>query len=108
MDDDYEEKYIKGLAGAKRCTIAWTPWMGDWFVSRSPRNGNSNAEGSWEHWTELALSILQHPATALVRPDVHAAVQGVEVHSRYSETERPLSDEEIERLFGAAPSGASS
>lgn len=99
-DDDYQEKYIEGLRGAKRATIVWTPWMGDWFTSHSPRNGNENAEGTWEHWVELSLSILQHPATALVRPDIHAAVESLEGHKRYSETERPLTEEEVVRLFG--------
>ena len=98
-DDEYEEKYIDGIAAAKRATIVWTPWMGDWFVSHSPRNGNSNAEGTWDHWVNLALSILQHPATEIVRPDIHAGVRGLEVHELYSESERNLTADEIERLF---------
>jgi len=96
---DYEEKYIEGIASAKRCTIVWTPWMGDWFVSNSPRNGNSNAEGTWDHWVSLALSILQHPMTEVVRPGAHAAVQGVENANLYSESQRELTDAELATLL---------
>lgn len=96
---DYEEKYIKGIAATKRASIVWTPWMGDWFTSHSPRNGNCNAEGSWGHWVQVALSILQHPATELVRPDVHAAVVDLKNAAQYSETDRPLTDDEIQTLF---------
>jgi hypothetical protein len=78
---------------AKRLGMVWTPWMGDWFTSYSPRNGNSHAEGTWEHWVTLAQAILNHPFTELVRPDVFAAVP--EPPERYSETERYLTDEEL-------------
>lgn len=97
----FEEQYVKGLVGAKRCTVVWTPWMGDWFVSHSPRNGNSNAEGTWDHWVSLALSILQHPMTEVVRPEVHAAVQRVENVEFYSESGRTLTDDELARFMPA-------
>lgn len=97
---DYGKKYLDGIEGAKRVNVVWTPWMGDWFVSNSPRNGNSNAEGPWDHWVSLALSILQHPATEIVRPEVHAAVQGVANTRFYDEVGRTLTDEDLERLFG--------
>ena len=98
-DLGFEEQYIEGIRSAKRCDVVWTPWMGDWFVSHSPRNGNSHAEGTWEHWVELALSILQHPATELVRLDVYEAVQGLAGNQRYDETARPLTDDDLARLF---------
>ncbi len=96
--DDYTE--VHALSAAKRLGLDWTPWMGDWFVSWSPRNSNSNAEGTWEHWTELAIRILQHQATALVRPDAHAAVDGLPLLDPYDETKRYLTDDEVAALFG--------
>ena len=98
-DYGYEEQYIKGVVTAKRCAVVWAPWMGDWFVSYSPRNDNSNAEGTWDHWVSLALSILQHPMTEVVRPEAHAAVQGVENVRLYDESNRGLDDDELERLL---------
>jgi hypothetical protein len=98
-DYGYNEQYIKGIVEAKRCGIVWTPWMGDWFASHSPRNGNSNAEGPWDHWVSLALSILQHPMTEVVRPEAHTAVQGVENVKFYSEAARSLTDDELSRLL---------
>lgn len=96
---DFDEKYIKGIVTAKRCAIVWTPWMGDWFVSHSPRNGNSNAEGTWDHWVSLALSILQHPMTEIVRPEAHSAVEGVKNIKFYDESARDLTDEDIARFL---------
>ena len=97
---DMNEQYIKGVRSSKRASIVWTPWMGDWFVSHSPRNGNEHAEGTWDHWVQVALSILQHPATAIVRPEAHAAVAGVENTDYYTESGRNLSDDELGNLFG--------
>ena len=97
---NFEEQEIAGIRDSKRASIVWTPWMGDWFVSHSPRNDNSNAEGAWEHWVQLALSILQHPATEIVRPEVHAAVKSLQNTNLYSESNRTLTDDEIARLFG--------
>ena len=96
---DANEQYIKEVRSSKRASIVWTPWMGDWFVSHSPRNGNEHAEGTWDHWVQVALSILQHPATAIVRPEAHAAVEGVENTDYYSESGRDLSDDELTDLF---------
>lgn len=98
--DEYEEQYIMGIKSSKRASIRWTPWMGDWFVSHSPRNGNENAEGTWDHWVQVALSILQHPATEIVRPEAHEAVAGVPNTDFYDESARELTDEEVEALFG--------
>jgi hypothetical protein len=39
--------------------LAIMPSIGDWYVSYSPRNDNSNAEGPWEEWVELARRILE-------------------------------------------------
>jgi len=99
FSQDFEEKSIYGIKEAKRASIVWTPWMGDWFVSHSPRNGNSNAEGTWDHWVQVALSILQHPATEIVRPEVHAAVKDLPNTDLYSESTRLLDDDELRRLF---------
>lgn len=100
MMSDYQPDYIKGIAYAKRLTIQHTPWMGDWFTSHSPRNDNSNAEGQWGQWVNLAVSILQHPATAITDPEAHQAAQGLTVHRYYSEVGRTLTDDEIATLFG--------
>ena len=98
--NEYEEQRIRGINGSKRASIVWTPWMGDWFVSHSPRNGNKHAEGTWDHWVQVALSILQHPATEIVRPEAHEAVSGVPNTDFYDESARKLTDEEVEALFG--------
>lgn len=99
-DNDYEPRYIKGINYSKRCGVQHVPWMGDWFVSHSPRNWNSNAEGPWDHWVALALSILQHPATALVRPEAFEAVAELPAPEFHDETGRALADHEIKILFG--------
>lgn len=88
--------------GGKRLGMERADWMGDWFMSYSPRNDNSNAEGQWDQWVSLALQILQHPATEIVRPEAHAAVQGVDPKDYYSEVDRGLSDDEIAALFPEA------
>ena len=98
--NEYEEQHIRGIKSSKRASIVWTPWMGDWFVSHSPRNGNEHAEGTWDHWVQVAVSILQHPATAIVRPEAHEAVADVTNTDFYSESGRDLSNEEVEALFG--------
>lgn len=67
--DDYDE--VEVFNAAKRLGIQRCPWMNDWFVSWSPRNSNSNAEGSWHHWANLAAMILSHPATKVVAPDLY-------------------------------------
>lgn len=97
----YEEKYIQGIKSAKRLDVVWTPWMGDWFVSHSPRNGNSNAEGPWDQWVNLAISILQHPATELTRPEAHDAVKGLALKNYYDDADRYLTDDELSKLFGS-------
>ncbi len=102
MMSEYEPRYVKGIAGAKRLTIQNTPWMGDWFVSHSPRNCNSNAEGQWGQWVNLAVSILQHPATAITDPEAHEAAEGLTVHDYYDDVNRQLTDDEITNLFGGS------
>jgi hypothetical protein len=59
------------LRAAKRLGMQHCPWMGDWFVSHSPRNCNSNAEGTWHHWANLAAMILSDPRTQAVAPDLY-------------------------------------
>ena len=83
-------------------SVQHSAWMGDWFVSHSPRNGNTNAEGQWGQWVNLAVSILQHPATAITDPEAHKAAGGLPVHRYYDEVNRTLTDDEIESLFGAS------
>lgn len=70
---------IETVNAGKRCAVDWYPAFGDWFMSCSPRNRNSNAEGPWAHWVDLALQILQDPLTAKTRPDAHAAVQALQL-----------------------------
>ena len=67
--DEFEE--IGVINGAKRLGVQWCPWMGDWFTSWSPRNGNSNAEGTWQEWANLAALILKHPFTERVSPQLY-------------------------------------
>lgn len=86
--------------GGKRLSIEKSEWLGDWFISHSPRNSNAFAEGPWDHWVSLALQILQHPATEIVRPEAHAAVRNVDPGDFYDETSRSLTDDELDALFG--------
>lgn len=86
-------------SGGKRLSMEHCYWLGDWFTSFSPRNSNSNAEGPWDHWVDLAIGILQHPATKVVRPEAHAAVQRLETRGFYDETGRDLTEAEIGELF---------
>lgn len=95
----YEE--IPALRSGKRCGVQHAPWMGDWFTSWSPRNSNSNAEGPWAHFVDLAVKILQDPMTAIVRPDAHAAVKGLEPREFYDEADRELSEAELLTRFTA-------
>lgn len=55
----------------KRCGLTHDPDLGDWFMSWSPKNGNSNAEGPWHHWANLAAMILSDPRTQAVAPDLY-------------------------------------
>lgn len=98
--DEYEE--IQAVPAGKRCAVDWAPWMGDWFVSSSPRNGNSNAEGPWDHWVDLAIGILRDPMTAIIRPDAHAAVQALATNNFYSEANRNLTDADLAERFKEA------
>lgn len=97
MRGEFDE--VPAVQSAKRCAMAWNPWMGDWFTSYSPRNHNHNAEGTWDHWVELALGILSDPLTAIVRPEAHAAVAGLPRHHFYSESERLLTGDELAARF---------
>jgi hypothetical protein len=89
--------------GGKRLGMEWAPWMGDWFTSYSPRNDNSNAEGYWDHWVDLALRILRDPLTGIVRPEAHAAVAAVEPFDQYSGASRTLTGDELMARFRANP-----
>lgn len=95
----YDEQEVH--AGGKRCGVQWTPWMGGWFSSWSPHNSNSNAEGSWDHWVDLAIKILRDPLTELVRPDAHdVAVRDLpDPLDLYDQTARDLTDAELMKRF---------
>jgi hypothetical protein len=99
--NDYQE--VPVISAGKRCGVNWTPWMGDWFVSHSPRNGNSNAEGPWDHWVDLAIRILRDPMTAKVRPEAHAAAAGLEMQEFYDEANVHLDDEDLRERFTKEP-----
>jgi hypothetical protein len=90
------------VTGGKRLGITWASWMGDWFVSYSPRNDNENAEGQWDQWVSMAIKILQHDATKLTRPEAAAAVASLDSKDYYSETDVSLTDEQAKNLFGAS------
>lgn len=90
-------------SGGKRCGVQWAPWMGDWFTSWSPRNSNNHAEGTWDHWVDLAIAILQDPLTDLVRPQAKAAVAALETRNFYDESDRHLTDEELTLRFAPTP-----
>jgi hypothetical protein len=98
-DDDYDYKYIATLASTKRLSVVNAPWMGDWFVSHSPRNGNENAEGPWSHWVQVALSILQHEFTDTVNPELRAAALAFENTNLYSEHPNQMSREHIKAVL---------
>lgn len=97
MTDYYTE--IPAVSGGKRCGVQWAPWMDDWFTSWSPRNSNSNAEGPWDHWVDLALNILRDPMTAKVRPEAHAAVQAVKPLDFYDESRVSLTESDLAERF---------
>lgn len=88
-------------SAGKRCGAQWAPWMGDFFTSWSPRNSNTNAEGPWDHWVDLALMILKDPMTAKVRPEAHAAVAAVQERGFYTETGVDLSYDDLAERFAA-------
>jgi hypothetical protein len=90
---------IPAIKSGKRCGVQWTPWMEDWFTSWSPRNDNNNAEGPWDHWVDLAIRILQDPLTAIVRPEAHKTVQGLQAADFYTETKRDLTEAELVERF---------
>ncbi len=99
--DEYTE--VPVISAGKRCGVRWAPWMGDGFTSWSPRNGNDNAEGPWDHWVDLAIAVLKDPLTGLVRPEVHAIAQGLpEPLDLYSGAARELTDDEIRARLGPA------
>jgi hypothetical protein len=101
---DFEE--IPLIDAATRCGVRWTPWMGDWFTSWSPRNCNSNAEGTWDHWVDLAIKILQDPLTAIVRPEAHEIAKALRAGGLCTESNRMLSDGDLTARF-AEPSTSS-
>lgn len=104
---EYQE--IPALSSAKRCGVQWAPWMGDWFTSWSPRNSNSNAEGTWDHWVDLAIGILQDSMTELVRPEAHAiAVAQLKRFDFYDESNRELTEAELNARFRPEPTPVSS
>ena len=55
------------VKAGKRLAITQEGWDG-WWVSHSPRNGNSNAEGQWCQWVHLARMILADEKTKSQMP----------------------------------------
>lgn len=92
---DYEEEPV--IEAGKRCGLQWTPWMGDFFTSWSPRNSNNLAEGPWDHWVDLALHILAHPFTQIVRPDAYRDTP--KPLDLYDATARRLTSDELLAQF---------
>ena len=82
----------------KRLGLQWAP-HGDWFVSWSPRNSNSNAEGQWDQWVDLAIAILADPLTGKTRPGAQAAVQHLETQDFYSEVGIELTEADLAERF---------
>lgn len=103
MIDPDEE--VPAVQAAKRLGNQWCPWMGDWFTSWSPRNYNNHAEGTWDHWVDFAIKILQDPLTAIVRPDAHQTARQLAAIGFYSESGRKLTDEELAARFDKAAAG---
>ena len=87
---------IPTIGAAKRLGVQWNPWMDDWFTSWSPRNSNSNAEGTWDHWVVLALSILADPLTKLVNPEAASLVEGFSIPGRYDESPVTLTEAQLQ------------
>lgn len=94
---------IPVISASKRCGVRHDPWVGDWFTSWSPRNSNSNAEGTWDHFVDLALAILHDPLTAIVRPEAQAAVADVKPIGFYTESARDLTEDEVRARFTDQP-----
>lgn len=103
MNEEFQE--VPVISAGKRIGVQWCPWAADWFTSWSPRNSNSNAEGPWDHWVELALRILQDPLTDLVRPEARDAVLRLDVRDYYGEVDRSLTDAELRERFTRKPEG---
>ena len=100
MREQFEE--VEAAEAGKRLGVNWAPWMGDWFVSHSPRNGNSNAEGEWDQWVDLACKILRDPLTAITRPDAHAVAVGAEAlepKDYYTGADVTLTKEQLAKRF---------
>lgn len=47
------------IQAGRRLGIEASAWLSDWYISHSPRNGNSNAEGTWAEWVALAHQIIE-------------------------------------------------
>ena len=91
-----DNQYI--FNAAKRCGIQRChDFENDWFSSWSPRNGNTNAEGIWAHWVNLAKFILSHPATEIVDPESYRPELKPDSSMYTGGTE--LSEEQINQLF---------
>lgn len=83
-------------SGGKRVAVAQYSAWEDWFVSFSPRASGSMAEGPWDHWVDLAIQILQHRLTEVVRPDAYdVASRWLVPEGFYDETKRELTQDEI-------------
>lgn len=82
MSEEVTERRLYVQAG-KRLGVEESEWIDDFYVSHSPRNSNSNAEGPWCQWVHLARLILAHPLTAEHIPSL--AVEYPDAPDLYSE-----------------------
>jgi hypothetical protein len=56
------------IASGRRLAVKKSEHMDDWYVSYSPRNDNSNAEGDWAEWVDLAERILAEDKVRQMMP----------------------------------------
>lgn len=68
------------IEAGRRLGVERSGWLTGWFTSWSPRNDNSNAEGSWSEWVELAHAIIGYDRQAIAAlaatPASHASDGG--------------------------------
>lgn len=51
-------KPVTYFSAGRRLAMHQSEWLPSFYVSYSPRNDNSNAEGPWEEWVDLARQII--------------------------------------------------
>ena len=61
IDGNYGKPGQTVITAGRRLAICRSEYLGDWYISWSPRNDNQNAEGPWDEWVALAHAILAVP-----------------------------------------------